>query len=328
MGRPLSVQALLAVGVFLLLSGCTGDAPLIRGASGVPIDAGSETGGGSFAVRVKVVEDSANGKALEGAPIVIHHIAKPATAPSLEQLLNANATMGGRTGADGTLLAHLEKGQTYTFIAAVANHTVEARHLVKIGDEYATRPLLIGVYGTSSHLELKGSVPTTIRAETPIIRLGASAPKWLASELQFHPDNASNRQYIFRLRGLEAKFSYVVPPGGNGNLGFRIGIIAGGEKEAKIYWEKYTTIIVDQVGGQVTHTITLGPPDLANIGAVKNAHVMIGPVIYQSIVAPQCAQWNLVLDANFGTERLPDPRRPYVYPAPAATELPQPGLTC
>lgn len=323
-GHASSALAILVL--LVLASGCTAPgAGRFAGPTAVPLDAPNKIGDGDFPLRVKVVQEHGGGPHIVGAPVVVFHIPKPHEAPGVNQLARANATLGGRTGPDGILTVNLEKGQTYSFITHAPNWTQEARHLVKITDEWRTQPLLITVFRLNGTYEAKGGVPPTIRDELPFITIGgASSVRWWAQEIKLHENNASSRQYLFRARDLQAVLRYNAPPG-YAELGMRIGLVS--ETGQQVYWDRFSGIA--QPGSPMELRFGLAAPDLALVSTLKNPVLKIGPFSQESVAVPECIPWTLQVDVLFDTAPAPPPRKPYLYYGTSTSDtVPQPLIKC
>jgi hypothetical protein len=233
--------------------------------------------------------------------------------------------MGGRTDDQGVLRAHLTKGQTYSFLTAIPNWTTEARHLVKITDEFKDKPLYIAVFHTGQTLEHKGKIPITVRPDTPIINLGYANAKWWPVEVRFSEDNATNRNYLFRLHRFEATLTVTNEPGTYANIMFRA-VLSGDSGNPFVY---------DVRGSQIppppqnVKRINLLPADLANIATIRNPVLRIGPMSFESSAGPSCIPWDMQIETGFDNAPRPAPRRSYYYGyGPDAAAIPQPPGAC
>ncbi|MBI2078054.1 MAG: hypothetical protein HYT80_06760 [Euryarchaeota archaeon] len=304
-----AVGSLLLVAV-LFLSGCIATDPTaaIRNFEAIPADAGSVVGDGDFRLEIKVVSEAADGPPLAGAPVLIYPIEKPIGPPSTNFLHTHNATYGGRTDANGILVANLIPGRTYSFQATADGHTREFRHVIRM-DRHTLNPFPVVLFQSNKTVELTGTLPATpAYGKVPALNVKGSltstkATTWLR-EVDFHPRNDTklDREYIARLATLRATVTWVNSPSSYGDLGIRVAF------DRPFVFEND---VATEAMGQGSETMTLNEDVLEWPTTHKKGALRAGPMTRMPVVTTGGLAYKVTLEATFSTDPAPGFLWPY-----------------
>lgn len=293
----------------LLLAGLSGCAAAskpgtISSLEKVPPDAPSEVGKGDFPIMIRVVEESGEGPIVMRAPVLIQWIENPILLPSISELRTRNATHAARTDATGHVLAHLDEGKTYAFLATAPGFTLEARHPIKLTNEYRTRPVVIALFREATNLTVQGTFPTTAHvAKIPFVCCPGE-PIWIPQNLTFHSDAGSQRQYTFRLSAVEAKITWNNTLTQYADLGVRFGL------KPDVYWDGDKPTTLDPpLPATYEERLTIPHEQLAFASGHKDAVARIGAFTRAPVVAASPLAYTIQVHAEFSTEPV-DPVKP------------------
>jgi hypothetical protein len=134
---------------------------------------------------------------------------------------------------------------------------------------------------------------------------------WFPTEVKFHDDPASNRQYVYRLMTASSRLRWTVNPGEYAEFGLRVGFIAEGEKAPRVYWDVNRASGTPPVG-TFEETLALEAPALAHGDAIKNPRLAVGPYTTEGVLTAGGIKWEVAVDATFATDPVQLGPKPYM----------------